>query len=183
MSAGVALARGNNTIGIASYCWKCSLMPVKVIDSGGAGSFASVSGGITWAADHGAKVISMSLGFSSDSSTLQSAVSYARTKGTLVIASAGNYGTSAKIYPASDVGTIGVAGTDGNNTLYSWSSYGSQIKLAAPAAILRQERTLGMAHFAAHPAPRRRPPALPACFCRLVVTLRERSRECLNDSG
>jgi subtilisin family serine protease len=132
LAAGVALARSNNGIGVASYCWSCSLMPVKVIDSGGVGSFASVSSGITWATDHGARVISMSLGFTSSSSTLQSAVQYAHSHGVVIVAAAGNYGTSAPVYPAAYPEVLGVGGTDGSDQRYSWSSYGSWVKLAAP---------------------------------------------------
>jgi thermitase len=132
LAAGVALARSNNGIGVASYCWSCSLMPVKVIDSGGVGSTSSVANGITWATDHGARVISMSLGFSSSSSTLQSAVQYAHNHGVVIVAAAGNYGTTSPVYPAAYAEVLGVAGSDGNDQLYSWSSYGSWVKLAAP---------------------------------------------------
>jgi thermitase len=130
-SAGVALARSNNTTGIASYCWKCSLMPVKVLDTS-SGSVSSVSSGITWAVDHGAKVISMSLGFTASSSTLSNAVSYAKSHNAVVIAAAGNYGTNAMVYPAATPGVIGVAGADSTNALYSWSSFGSWVRTAAP---------------------------------------------------
>jgi len=132
LAAGVALARSNNGIGVASYCWSCSLMPVKVIDSGGVGSFSSVASGITWATDHGARVISMSLGFTSSSSTLQSAVQYAHSHGVVIVAAAGNYGTTTQVYPAAYPEVLGVAGTDGSDQRYSWSSYGSWVKLAAP---------------------------------------------------
>lgn len=132
LAAGVAVARGNNSIGVASYCWQCALMPVKVIDSGGAGSFSTVANGIMWATDHGARVISMSLGFSSSSSTLQSAVQYAHNHNVVIVAAAGNYGTSAPVYPAAYPEVLGVAGTDGSDQLYSWSTYGSWVKLAAP---------------------------------------------------
>lgn len=132
LSAGVATARGNNTIGVASYCWKCSLMPVKVMDSGGVGSVSSVASGIIWAADHGAKVISMSLGFTASSSTLSNAVAYARSHNAVVIAAAGNYGSNLPVYPAATPGAIGVAGADGNDALYTWSSYGSWVRTAAP---------------------------------------------------
>jgi len=129
--AGVALARGNNGIGIAGYCWSCSLMPVKVLDTN-AGTVSSVSAGITWATDHGARVISMSLGFTAASSTLRSAVQYAHTRGVVMVAAAGNYGTTAPVYPAAYPEVIGVAGTDGGDQLYSWSSHGSWVELAAP---------------------------------------------------
>ena len=132
LSAGVAVARSNNATGVASYCWSCGLMPVKVIDSGGAGSFSSVANGIIWATDHGARVVSMSLGFTSSSSTLQSAVQYAHNRNVVLVAAAGNAGTSAPIYPAAYPEVLGVAGTDSLDQLYSWSSYGSWVKLAAP---------------------------------------------------
>jgi subtilisin family serine protease len=132
LAAGVAVARGDNTIGVASYCWSCSLMPLKVIDTGGTGTFSSVSSGIMWATDHGARVISMSLGFSSSSTTLQSAVQYAHNHGVVIVAAAGNYGTTTPVYPAAYPEVLGVAGTDGSDQLYSWSSYGSWVKLAAP---------------------------------------------------
>ncbi len=131
LAAGVAVARGNNAIGLASYCWRCSLMPVKVLDTG-AGTVATVSNGIVWATDHGARVVSMSLGFSSSSTTLQNAVRYAHDRNVVVVAAAGNYGTTAPVYPAAYAEVLGVAGSDGNDQLYSWSSYGSSVKLAAP---------------------------------------------------
>ncbi|MDX6516689.1 MAG: thermitase, partial [Gaiellaceae bacterium] len=131
MAAGVAVARSNNTIGIASYCWSCALMPVKVIDAG-AGSVASVSAGITWATDHGARVISMSLGFTGSSSTLLSAVRYAHSHNVVVVAAAGNYGNSSAVYPAAYPEVLGVAGSDATDHLYSWSSFGSWVKLSAP---------------------------------------------------
>jgi thermitase len=129
--AGVALARSNNAIGIASYCWNCSLMPVKVLDTN-AGTFSTVASGVTWATDHGARVISMSLGFTSSSTTLQSAIQYAHNRNVVIVAAAGNYGNTAPVYPAAYPEVLGVAGTDGNDQLYSWSNYGSWVKVAAP---------------------------------------------------
>jgi thermitase len=129
--AGVALARSNNATGIASYCWSCSLMPVKVLDTG-AGTDSTVANGITWATDHGARIISMSLGFTASSTTLQNAVAYAHNHNVVLIAAAGNYGTNSPVYPAAYPQVLGVAGTDSTDHLYSWSSYGSWAKLAAP---------------------------------------------------
>jgi subtilisin family serine protease len=130
--AGIIGARSNNGIGIASYCWSCSIMPVKVLGSDGSGSTSAVATGITWATDHGANVINMSLGSQSSSGTMASAVKYARDHGVVVVASAGNYGTSAPVYPAAYPEVIGVAGSDSTDHLYSWSSYGSWVSVAAP---------------------------------------------------
>jgi subtilisin family serine protease len=106
-------------------------MPVKVLGADGTGTMSNLAAGITWATDHGAKVISMSLGGSA-SSTLASAVTYAHNKGAVLVASAGNYGNTSKVYPAAYPEVLGVAGTDSTDQLYSWSTYGSWVALAAP---------------------------------------------------
>jgi len=131
-AAGVAGAASNNAIGVASYCWGCSLMPVKVLGADGTGTMSAVASGIIWATDHGARVISMSLSGSIGTTTVQSAVQYAHSRGVVLVAAAGNYGNSAPTYPAAYQEVLGVAGTDPNDALYSWSSYGSWVKLAAP---------------------------------------------------
>jgi len=77
-------------------------------------------------------VISMSLGGQTSSSALQAAVSYAENHGVVVVAAAGNYSTSTPVYPAAYAGVLGVAGTDGNDALYSWSSYGSWVAVSGP---------------------------------------------------
>ena len=59
--AGVAAAAGNDRVGIAGMCWRCRIMPVKVLNSNGSGSHSNIAAGIIWAADHGADVINMSL--------------------------------------------------------------------------------------------------------------------------
>jgi thermitase len=74
----------------------------------------------------------MSLGFTSSSSTLQSAVQYAYDHNVVIVAAAGNYGNTSPVYPAAYSQVLGVAGTDGNDSLYSWSSYGSWVKMSAP---------------------------------------------------
>ena len=131
-AAGVAAARSNNLVGVASYCWSCSIMPVKVMDSTGSGSMATVAAGITWAVDHGARVISMSLAGSAGYSTLQSAVQYAHDKGAVLVAAAGNYGSTAPMYPAAYPQVLSVAGSNPDDTLNVNSDYGSWVKLAAP---------------------------------------------------
>jgi len=131
-AAGVAGAASNNSIGVASYCWRCSLMPVKVLGADGTGTMSNVAAGITWATDHGARVISMSLSGPIGTSALQSAVQYAHSRGVILVAAAGNSGNSTQGYPAAYSEVLGVAGTDPNDALYSWSSYGSWVKLAAP---------------------------------------------------
>ena len=59
--AGVAAAAGNDRVGIAGMCWRCRIMPVKVLNANGSGSHSNIAAGIIWAADHGADVINLSL--------------------------------------------------------------------------------------------------------------------------
>lgn len=130
--AGIIAATTNNNNGIASIGYKGLLMPVKVLDSTGSGTYANLASGIIYAADNGAKIINMSLGGSSASSTLQSAVNYAEQKGVIIVAAAGNNGNSAAVYPADYPGVIAVSATDTNDNLASFSSYGPDITVSAP---------------------------------------------------
>ena len=130
--AGVLGATANNSTGIAGLCWQCSLMPVKVLDSAGNGDYATLANGITWATDHGADVINMSLVGAADSSTLHNAVIYAHNHGVVLVGAAGNNSSTAPYYPAAYPEVLGVAGTQSDDTLYSWSDSGSWVKIAAP---------------------------------------------------
>jgi subtilisin family serine protease len=143
--AGIAAAQINNNTGVAGIAgWNgvanqsdanyTKLMPVKVLDSSGSGSDATVASGITWAADHGAKVISLSLGGSDSSNTLNNAVQYAWNKGCVIVAAAGNNGASSFSYPAAYANVISVGATDNNDQLASFSNYGSWVMVAAPGS-------------------------------------------------
>jgi subtilisin family serine protease len=131
-SAGVISARTNNREGQAGVCWSCSLMPIKVLDAAGMGDTASLAAGIVWAADHGARIISMSLGSDASTQTLADAVQYAASKGVLLVAAAGNSGSPAPVYPAGYPQVLSVAATTAEDALYSWSNHGSWVKVAAP---------------------------------------------------
>lgn len=130
--AGIAAAGTNNGLGVAGLGYDCVIMNVKVLDDNGSGYYSWIASGITWAADNGAKVISMSLGGSSGSSTLQSAVNYAWGKGAVIVAAAGNSGSAAPVYPAYYSNCIAVAATDRNDAKASFSTYGSWVDVAAP---------------------------------------------------
>lgn len=130
--AGVAAARSNNLIGVASYCWGCSIMPVKVLDSTGSGTVSNVASGIVWATDHGARVINLSLGSTASSSTLANAAQYAHEHGAVLVAAAGNSSSATPTYPAALPTVLGIAGTDSADQLTATSNYGSWVKLAAP---------------------------------------------------
>jgi subtilisin family serine protease len=131
--AGIAGASANNLTGVAGVAYDAPLIPVKVLDSSGNGSAAGVAAGITWAADHGARVINTSLGSTSYSQAVCDAVTYATSKGALVVAAAGNNGSTAPFYPAACPGAIGVGATDSTDAVPYWSDTGSaNVFVSAP---------------------------------------------------
>jgi len=122
--AGMIGAATDNGLGIAGTSWGARIIPVKVLSSSGQGWDTTVASGMVWAVDQGARVINLSLGQTSPSSLLQSAVSYAVTHGGVVVAAAGNSGSSGILYPARYAEAIAVAATDQTNARASFSSYG-----------------------------------------------------------
>ena len=130
--AGVIAARADNHLGGAGICWRCSIMPVKVLDASGSGDDTVIAAGIVWATDHGAKVINLSLGGPGSSRELTSAIDYATAKGVIVVAAAGNSGTTTQFFPAADPRAISVAATTVADERYSWSNFGSWVRVAAP---------------------------------------------------
>jgi len=130
--AGIAAALTNNGNGVAGLGRDCSLMNVKVLGDDGYGYYSWTAQGIIWAADNGAEVINLSLGGSSGSSTLEDAVNYAWSKGVVVVAAAGNNGSTSPFYPAYYANCISVAATDENDRLASFSDHGSWVDVAAP---------------------------------------------------
>jgi subtilisin family serine protease len=121
-------------------------MPVKVVAADGSATESAVAPGITWAADHGANVISMSFG-GTYSATIADAVRYATSKGVLVAAAAGNNGSSSAFYPAADDGVLSVAASQPDDTLYSWSNFGAWVSVAAPGCDLTTLRDGGFGDF------------------------------------
>ena len=128
--AGIAAGVMNNNKGIAGVA-QVSIMTEKVLDSDGYGSASDVADGIIHAADHGADIISMSLGGPS-SNVEEDACNYAWNKGVLLVAAAGNDGASEVSYPAGYDTVIAVGAIDSDSKRCSWSNYGSRLELVAP---------------------------------------------------
>jgi thermitase len=110
---------------------ECRLMNVKVADDRGKCEPSAVARGIVWAVDHGARVINLSLTMTA-SPELEEAVNYAWSQGRVLVAAAGNKGTSKPSYPAYYENCLAVAGTNENNSLALLSSYGDWVDVAAP---------------------------------------------------
>ena len=131
--AGTIAQSTGNRIGVAGVAYHASIMPVKVLDRDGFGTFDNVADGIRWAANHGAHVINLSLGSSSPSNAMREAVRYARyRKNVVVVAAAGNSGTGNLGYPAAYPSVVSVAATDYNKTLAWYSQYGQGLDISAP---------------------------------------------------
>jgi thermitase len=147
-TAGTLGAVSNNLTGVAGVTWSNPIMPLLVVDSTGYASYSNIASAINYAADHGARIVNISIAGSTSSSTLQSAVNYAWNKGTVVFAAAGNNSSSTPMYPANCTNVVAVAGTDSNNALASFSNYGSWIDLSAPAvSILTTTSTSGYGYW------------------------------------
>jgi type VII secretion-associated serine protease mycosin len=130
--AGIIAATVDNMEGVAGLSWYNRVMPVKVLDSTGAGSTYSVAQGIIWATDQGARVINMSLGNYVDAEFLHDAIRYAYDRDVVLIAATGNDNTEQPGYPAAYPEVFAVAATDWNNEKSVFSNYGDYVDVAAP---------------------------------------------------
>lgn len=133
--AGVAAASSNNATGVAGVAGAASLMPIRVAyadsTTGGCTAYYStIASGLTYAADHGARVANISYGGVAGSSTIMSAANYMKSKNGLVFVSAGNNNIDENI--TSDGSMIAVSATDTNDAKASFSSWGSFVTLSAP---------------------------------------------------
>jgi len=130
--SGIASAATDNAVGVAGVGWGAKIMPVKALDRTGNGGHSAIAAGITWAVDHGADVINLSLGGFFTSGTLRTAVAYAIDRNVVVVAAAGNEATSNPTYPASYPGVIGVSATTPSDQRASFSNFGVHVDVAAP---------------------------------------------------
>jgi subtilisin family serine protease len=130
--AGTIAPASNNSVGVAGVAWTNPILPVRVLGADGTGSYSAISNGIIFAADHGARIINMSLGGTSSSQTLQDAVNYAWNKRCVLIAAAGNNGNDVALYPGACNNVVAVSATDSSDLRPSWSNYGSYVDVCAP---------------------------------------------------
>lgn len=136
--AGTIAQTTNNGIGGVGVAFDVRLMPIKVLDKGGWGTTLDIANGIRWASDNGAHVINMSLGGPRNSKVLEDAIAHARSQGTVVVAAAGNSGSSVG-FPGGSEGVIGVSASDSSDKLASFSSRGKGVDIAAPGVAVVQQ--------------------------------------------
>jgi type VII secretion-associated serine protease mycosin len=133
--AGIIAAVANNGIGGSGVAPNAKILPIQVLDQAGQGDARDVAAGVRFAADNGARVINLSLGGATESSSLTQAITYANDKGVLVVAAAGNGGAADKPkWPASLDLTLAVTAVDQANNATSFDQRGDYIDLSAPGA-------------------------------------------------
>jgi len=130
--AGIAAAAGNDGVGISGVSWHARIMPVRVADQWGNSTETLCANGIIWAVDHGARVISISLGFSTGTTYLAAAVSYANASGAVVVAAAGNTPGAPIFFPARWSSVLAVSATDNRDIIGPFCSAGPEVDVCAP---------------------------------------------------
>ena len=138
--SGCAAAQTNNSVGVAGIGWNCKLLPVKCAadndtrGAGGEGYIISGYEGITYAADHGAKIINCSWGGTGGGVYGQTIVDYATiNKNCLVVASAGNDGAEVTNYPGAFNYVLSVAATKStSDTRASFTTYNYDVDISTP---------------------------------------------------
>jgi len=138
--AGTIAQSTNNGVGVSGIAFGAKIMPIKVLSARGSGSVSGIAEGIRFAADHGAKVINMSLGGPMASSVLKNAVKYAHDKGVVVVCAAGNDGRGKVSYPAAYAAAFAVASTQFDETTAFYSNWGKEIAIATPGGNTRVDQ-------------------------------------------
>lgn len=135
--AGTIAEATNNHYGLTGLAFAARIMPVRVLNTQGEGEASTIAEGVRFAVKHGARVINLSLEFSSnvtasDIPELIEALRFARRRGVLVVAAAGNEAHTAIAYPARAADVVAVGATTEHGCLADYSNDGSGLTLVAP---------------------------------------------------
>jgi type VII secretion-associated serine protease mycosin len=148
--AGTIAAVTGNGVGVASIAPDAKILPIRVLGADGKGYMSATATGIVYAADHGANVINMSLGGPTQAAAVTNAIAYARSKGVVVVAAAGNSRAdgSPTSWPGADPGVIGVAATDSADQVAGYSNAGSYVDVAAPGSSIASTYPVALGGYA-----------------------------------
>jgi thermitase len=108
------------------------IIPIRVFDDNGFTSNFTIMSSIDFALKHGARVMSLSWGSETRSDFLETALNDARSKGLILVASAGNEPTGKPVYPAAFPSVIGVGALAPDGKSWENSNYGDFVTLYAP---------------------------------------------------
>jgi serine protease len=135
----------NNNEGVAGLAFECAIMPVKVLNAQGEGSFFDIAEGVDFAVNFSqggerpVKVINLSLGGPNESRVLREAIDRALAAGITVVAATGNENEGSVEFPASHPGVIAVGAVDQRKARARYSNYGSALDLVAPGGDVRRD--------------------------------------------
>ena len=143
------IAAKNNSVGMAGVAPESKILPIKVLDDNGTGTFTTVYNGVKYALDMGAKIINMSLGALGTASTsLINLLTSAIEAGCIFIAAAGNESDNANKYmPAGMEGMVTVSATTNSNSFAWFSNYGTSVDVAAPGVDILSLRAAGTDNY------------------------------------
>lgn len=130
--SGILAGKTHNGIGIAGIAPNVDILPIRVLDENGVGTYADVASAIYYAVDQGASIINLSLGGKYASQILQQAVNYATQRGVDVIAGAGNSGQNGVYYPARYPNVIAVGSINEAGQQSTFSTTGIEVNTLAP---------------------------------------------------
>ena len=132
--AGIIAAATGNGAGIAGVAPDARILPIRVLGANGSGYLSDAANGIVYAADHGADVVNLSISATTSIEAMTNAIAYARSRGVVVVAAAGNTRAngSPASYPAADPGVLAVAATDATDRFAPYSTAGDYVDVAAP---------------------------------------------------
>jgi len=128
--AGIVAAEKNG-VGPTGVAYGASIMPIRVLDASGNGSYTTMIKGIHYATANGARVINLSLGGRQASPELLAAIRDAEAAGVLVVMAAGNNGSPVPSFPAAYAGQIGLAvgAIDATGTLAGFSNRAGDVTI------------------------------------------------------
>ncbi len=146
--ATIAAGAMNNVAGSAGIAPGVTILPVKVLMNNNGGTMGPIVQGIRFAADQGADIMNLSLGFPPIRSfrekglpektiaeifhPLKDAINYARARGVIIVAAAGNFDYPDISLPAGCPGVISVGATGVDNRITSYSNWGLGLSFMAP---------------------------------------------------
>ena len=118
--------------GVTGVAPNARILAYKVCRSDGTCDDFAIQQAIARAVTDGANVINMSLGESEYSQSLNDAVQDAWNAGLVIVAGAGNDGTTTPFYPAAFDNVVSVAAFDEDHLRPSFSNYGTWVDISAP---------------------------------------------------
>jgi subtilisin family serine protease len=113
------------------------IVPIKAFDANGYTTVFTLIEAVYRAIDLDIDALNLSFSTTEDSQLLRQAIDAAHSHGIAIVASAGNDARDGNdIYPASYGVVYGVAATDLNDRLASFSNYGTAVAITAPGAFV-----------------------------------------------